>query len=234
MTERWQQLVSQWQQERDRRREHNRAFTELADFSSPELPEGWVADGTGFANGWVAEGTPRISLHGDAIVSELLPRGIHTHALSPKLAGAVRLPEPERFPKTFVSARLAGGVWAGYRHIPQNAFLNEGPFFFDPADGFRWAPFTKSPLRYGVTRVLSEVSTPDLNANFPPRTGVARMGKASLPKEDTGYDKPGWFSLTRIVTHDAPGQPLDDLEVYTNLFSDLPGNNTRFNKNAFF
>jgi hypothetical protein len=234
MTERWQQLASQWQQERDRRREHNRTFNVLADFSSPELPEGWVADGAGFANGWVAEGTPRIALDGDAIVSELLPQGIHTHALSPKLAGAVRLPEPERFPKTYVSARLAGGAWAGYRHIPQNAFLNEGPFFFDPAAGFRWTPFTKSPLRYGVTRILSEVSTPDLNANFPPRTGVARMGTASLPNEDNGYDKPGWFSLTHIVTHDAPGQPLDDLEVYANLFSHPSGNTCDSINECFF
>jgi hypothetical protein len=217
---RWHQLVSQWQQERERRREHNRAFTVLTDFSSSELPEDWVADGAGVANGWVAEGTPRIALEGDAIVADLLPRGIHTHALSPKLAGAIRLPEPERFPKTFVSTRLAGGTWAGVRHIPQNAFLNEGPFFFDPAAGFAWTPFTKSSMRYGVTRILSEISTPDLNANFPPRIGVARMGATTLPNDDNGYNKPGWFSLTRVVAHDAPGKPLDDLEVYAPLFAE--------------
>ncbi|MFN7625694.1 MAG: hypothetical protein ACK5PZ_02615, partial [Pirellula sp.] len=176
MVERWIGLNQQWNYERQRRLVHNQAFTVLADFSLPRFPDEWVTDGLGMDKGWVGEGTPRIAMDGDMILAELLPQGIHTHALSPKLSGAIRLPEPERFPKPFISAKMSGGSWAGYRHIPQNAFLNEGPAFFDPIAGAPWTTFTTSPLRYGVTRVLSEISTPDLNANFPPRTGVARMG----------------------------------------------------------
>lgn len=218
LVERWNGLIQQWNQERQQRIAHNQSFTVLADFSSPAFPEGWVTDGIGMKNGWVEEGTPRIALDGDKILSELLPRGIHTHAFSSKLSGAIRLPEPERFTNPFVSAKVSGGSWAGYRHIPQNAFLNEGPAFFDPTTSTPWTTFTTSPLRYGVTRVLSEISTPDLNANFPPRTGVARMGAIILPNEDEGYDKGGWLSITRIVGHDQPGHPLDELEVYQSLF----------------
>lgn len=219
LAERWLQLAEQWQKERDRRLEHNRTFTLISDFSTPQLPEEWAIDGPGMANGWAAEGTLRVALTGDTIVHEFLPRGIHTHALSPKLSGALRLVEPPRFPKRQVSIRMRGGEWAGVRHIPQNAFLNEGPVFFDPASGPAWTTFTATPLKHGVTRILSEISTPDLNANFPPRTGVARMGAKKLPNEDSGYDKTGWFSVTRIVAHDKPGQPLDELDVYADLFT---------------
>ena len=225
LVERWGELTQQWHKERDRRREHNRAFTLLTDFPTPQLPEEWVIDGPGMAHGWVAEGTPRIALEGDTLVAELLPRGMHTHALSPKLSGALRLTEAHRFPKSHLSIRTGGGEWAGVRHIPQNAFLNEGPTFFNPASGPDWTTFTATALKHGVTRILSEISTPDLNANFPPRTGVARMGSLKLPNEDNGYDKRGWFSVTRIVAHDKPGRPLDELDIYADLFSMSAPNN---------
>ena len=218
IVERWGQLQSQWQQENERRRAHNAPFTVLADFSSHRFPDGWIVEGAGIENGWVSEATPRIALDGGKILSNVLPRGLHSHALSPKLPGAVRLPEPERFPRTHVSVLAAGGSWAGYRQIPQNAFLNEGPVFFDPASSPAWITLAPSPLKHGVTRVLSEFSTPDLNANFPPRTGVARMGATTLPNEDNGFDKNGWFSVTRVVAHDSPGHPLEELDTFADLF----------------
>jgi len=218
IVERWGRLQSQWQQENERRRAHNARFTVLADFSAPQFPDGWVVEGGGIENGWVSEATPRIALDGGKILSKVLPRGLHSHALSPKLAGAVRLPETERFPRTHVSVLAAGGSWAGYRQIPQNAFLNEGPVFFDPASSPAWITLAPSPLKHGVTRVLSEFSTPDLNANFPPRTGVARMGATTLPNEDNGFDKNGWFSVTKVVAHDTPGHPIEELDAFADLF----------------
>lgn len=215
---RWERLVGEWKAERDRRRAHNQAFTVLTDFAQPGFPSQFELDGVGATEGWVDEATPLVALTGEQAISTLLPRGYHTHAFSPKLSGAVRLPQPERFPRPFVSLRLAGGEWAGYRSIPQNAFLNEGPAFFDPQRGPVWTSFSPVPVRYGVTRVLSEISTPDLNANFPPRTGVAQIGGVPLPNEDDGYDKRGWFSLTGIIAHDQPGAPLDDLEVFAPLY----------------
>lgn len=220
--ERWKRLREQWMGERERRRLHNQAFTPLVDLERPGLPKDWASDGNGIAHGWVSEATPLIALESDKIISRVLPRGYHTHALSPKFSGAIRLPEPERFPKKFVSLQVDGGEWAGYRSIPQNAFLNEGPAFFDPKAGSKWLSFSSTPLRHGVTRMLTEISTADLNANFPPRTGVARMGAVALPNEDSGFDKLSWFSLTGAIAHDQPGIPLEDLDVFETLYASSP------------
>lgn len=217
--ERWTRLSEQWIEERERRRLHNQAFTSLVDLGRPGLPEQWASDGNGIAYGWVSEATPLISLESDKIIGGVLPQGYHTHALSPKFSGAIRLPEPESFPKKFVSLQVDGGEWSGYRSIPQNAFLNEGPAFFDPKAGAKWLSFSSIPLRHGVTRMLTEISTADLNANFPPRTGVARMGAVTLPNEDSGFDKSSWFSLTGVIAHDQPGTPLEDVEMYETLYT---------------
>lgn len=223
----WQTLKDQWDAERTKRREYNRKFITLnyQELSSKELQI--AIEGTGLSQGYVHEATPLVSLAGDEIVSSILPEGIHTNAISPKLPGAIRLPEPERFPHKFISLRLKGGEWGGYRAVPQNAFLNEGPQFFDPTAQPAWLTFSTVPLRNGVTRVLTEISTPDLNANFPPRTGVAKMGSVTLPNEDSGFNKKGWFSLTGLVMHDEPGIPLDDLEYLSPLFdSQIPSSPT--------
>lgn len=223
LQERWNYLAEQWRSESERRRLHNQLFTNLMDSGEASLPDDWTIDGNGLANGWVSEATPLVSLMDDSVFSRILPRGLHSHALSPKLSGALRLPEPERFSKKFVSLFIEGGEWAGFRSIPQNAFLNEGPAFFDPNSGPTWFSFTTTPLRHGVTRMLTEISTADLNANFPPRTGVARMGQFALPNEDSGFDKQSWFSLTSIVAHDQPGQPLDGLHCFKSLYDNEVG-----------
>jgi len=216
--QKWRQLKEQWQSERIRRLENNHPFISLTDFSEAQLPSLFVTDGAGVDFGWSRECTPQIALEGDSILASILPKGIHTNALTPKLPGALRLPEPEHFPKKYISLQLTGGEWGGYRTVPQNAFLNEGPQFFDPNAPRTWLTVSTLPMRYGVTRVLTEISTPDLNANFPPRTGVARMGNTSLPNDDSGYDKRGWFSLTGAVAHDQPGHPLDELACFESLY----------------
>lgn len=233
LQKKWSEIKELWEAERKRRVEHNRAFIRSDDLTGSSTSLSVVQDGLGLIRGTVPEATPLIALEGDRILSGILPKGYHTHAISPKFSGAIRLPEPESFPKKFVSLKLSGGEWAGFRSIPQNAFLNEGPQFFDPNSRPTWITFSATPLRYGVTRVLSEISTPDLNANFPPRTGVARMGNIVLPNEDSGQKKRGWFSFTDLVAHDSPGTPLDELEPYAALFtSDAPKSNAEL-KSAF-
>jgi hypothetical protein len=225
--QKWSKLKEQWQSERARRLEHNRRFTSLTDFSTRQLPSPFITDGVGIDYGWSRECTPQIALEGDSILASILHRGIHTHALTPKLPGAIRLPEPEHFPQKHISLQLSGGEWGGYRTVPQNAFLNEGPQFFDPNAPRTWFTVSTVPLRYGVTRVLTEISTPDLNANFPPRTGVARMGNTPLSNDDRGYDKRGWFSITSAVAHDQPGHPLDELACFESLYeSPAPTSNS--------
>lgn len=218
--ERWAALAQEWTADRARRLEHNRQFTRIADFQQPGMPQEWVAEGPGMEHGWVPEATPLVALDGPQLIAGLLPRGYHTHALSSKLSGAVRLPDPTRFPRLFVSLQLSGGEWSGYRSIPQNAFLVEGPAYFNPAAGSSWIPFTRQPLKHGVTRILSEVHTASLNANFPGRVGIATMGPTVLPFADDGNFKRSWFSLTGAITHDSPGAPRDELDVLAALFDD--------------
>lgn len=218
----WQALAQQWRAERARRIEANATqFEVLSDFREPGLPAGWVAEGAGIREGYVRDGTPLVALEGEALIARLLPRGYHTHALSSKLAGAVRLPPQDQIPGRFVSLQLQGGEWAGYLVVPQNAFQTESVTFLDPAAPRTWTAISDSPLNNGVTRVLVEVATAALNPNFPPRTGKARAGKVTLPPQDDGLQKRSWFSLTGIVAHETGGAPQDELALFEPLYCSL-------------
>jgi len=217
----WERLVAEWQSAQADRSKANEKFTVLTDFSEAGLPADWSLEGDGLKHGFVDTGTLRIALDGDGLIADVLPRGYHTHALSPKLPAAIRLPEPDRFSKSRVSLLLAGGEWAGHRAIPQNAFLQEGPKFFDPGAKAEWQAVEPVAGKHGVTRVLTEIATAALNPNFPARTGVAKMGKTMLPYEDEGFDKPSWFSITGAVAHDTAGAPLGNLDVFVDLFDDV-------------
>lgn len=223
VSETWSQLIEEWRRTHQTRMKANERFQPLTDFSTPVLPDGWVADGAGMEHGFVSPGTPLISLHGNQIVAEFLDAGFHTRALSPKLPGALRLPAPETFSRQRVTLKLAGGEWAGRRDIPENAFLNEGPLFFDPKSGPTWMGVAAPGLSGGVTRVLTEITTASLNSNFPPRTGVANAGGVRLPDTDEGYDKLSWFSVTGIVSNDGGGGPTEELNEFSSLYQgDLP------------
>ena len=84
----WNALATEWAAARAVRRKGNESFQVLTDFAQPQIPAGWVTDGDGMQYGWVEEATPLIALDGDLIISRLLSRGYHTHALSSKLPGA--------------------------------------------------------------------------------------------------------------------------------------------------
>ncbi len=217
----WQQLATEWRTTRESRLKIDAGkFTVLSDFSEPGLPDGWSAEGDGIQHGYVVDGAPRVSLSGETIVDQLLPRGYHTHSLSSKLAGAVRLPAQDKIPGRQLSLKLRGGEWAGQMVVPQNAFQTEPLTFLDPAAPLGWKTFADRGLKpaHGITRMLPEIMTSSLHSNFPPRTGLARAGKVTLPPHDDGFNKRSWFSLTGIVAHDAGGVPQNTLELFTPLF----------------
>ena len=217
----WQAVATEWQTAHEARRSTNSRFKAIADPALEDLPSGWLMEGEGMTHGHVTDGTVRVALEGDALIATILPRGYHTHALSPRLPGIVRIPPPEAFPARFVSLRLAGGEWAAKLVVPQNALLNEGsggPAFFDPKAGPQWTALSVIPPKNGVTRVLTEIATTDFNPNFPPRTGLATAGGVTLPAADDGIGKRSWFSLTGIVAHEEPGAPVDDLALFAPLF----------------
>lgn len=214
----WKELANKWTVVHNKRRQHNIGFTVLTDFAEEGFPDDWVTDGAGIAHGHVRDGTPLIALQGDTIVAEVLHRGYHTHALSPKLPGAVRVPDAAQIPHSNIRVNIRGGEWAGSIAVPQNAFLSEGPVFFDPDKPAAWTAIAAHQNRNGVTRVCTEFATASLHPNFPPRTGVARSGDFKLPDEDEGFDKRSWFSITGIVASDTGASPLDPLAEFAALY----------------
>ena len=215
----WKELSDSWSKTRATRLKNNEKFTLLTDFSKPGFPDGWVVEGTGMKHGYVRDGAPLVSLEGTSLVSRLLARGYHTHALSSKLPGAVRAPDPRLIPGGRAWVKIAGGEWAGRLAVPQNALLNEGPLFFDPAKPPQWSPVDASAgLSNGVTRVLTEFVTASLNPNFPPRTGVARSGKTVLPATDEGFEKRSWMSVVGIAADNAGAAMAETLDQFEALY----------------
>jgi hypothetical protein len=223
IVEKWTKLMDEWQSACDSRTEDDaEKFSYFTDFEKPGFPQGWTVEGDGLVHGYVENGTPLISLTGDTLIDELLPRGYHTHSLSSKLAGALRLPEQADLPGQFISMELRGGEWAGHLSVPQNAFQNETISFLIPGAPSEWISIEDSKLKNGVTNMYTQVVTASLNSNFPPRMGRALVGEVKLPAEDDGLNHRSWFSLTGIATHDEEGGPENTLEEYSTLFMGTP------------
>lgn len=209
----WMLIADEWRKARSGRMQSNKIFHTITDFKTSNLPADWVTDGEGMTHGYVTDGTPLIALEGTDVISRLLPRGLHTHALSSKLPGALRPPPQHKIPGAFNSIRTAGGSFAGSLMITENAFQGEGVTFYNATQP-TWKLFGDTPLKNGVTKVAVEFATSSLNPNFPPRTGLA----AGLPNNDFGYDKRSWLSITGIVTHETPGTPQDTLDAFAMLY----------------
>lgn len=215
----WGELNARWRAEREKRIAANgEKFTVVTDFREPGLPPGWVTEGDGMRHGFAAGGEPLVALAGNRLVQELLLPGYHTHALSSKLPGALRLPPEHEVFGNVIDLKLRGGEWGGYLVVPQNAFQTEEVRFLAANQPATWTEFVDKPRKNGVSRVRVEVVTSELNPNFPPRTGVARAGGVALANDDAGFDKRSWFSVTGIVRHDQPGAPSDTLEYFADLF----------------
>ena len=220
----WRQAVGEWTKARSQRIQANRdGFKSLADVGRDGWPADWVIEGAGMQHGRVTDGTPLIAVDGKRVLQGLLRRGYHTHALSSKLPGAVRMPRQQDLPGKYISLELAGGEWSGSIRMADNAFQTEALKFFDWQRP-RWQRFDDIAPKNSIQRVSYDLVTSALNPNFPPRTGVARVGSLRLADKDTGFEKRSWFSVTGIVTHSQPGQPADELARYSSLFEgETPG-----------
>ncbi|CAA9402614.1 MAG: hypothetical protein AVDCRST_MAG64-1791, partial [uncultured Phycisphaerae bacterium] len=209
----WTALAGEWSAARAARSEANAVFTTIADFSQPQIPAGWVTDGDGMAHGWVDDATPLIALDGEAVVARLLPRGYHTHALSSKLPGALRMPPQHLVPGRFVSLCLAGGEFGGYLQMDENSFLHEGVAVLNQTQP-TWRTFGDAPMTGGVTKVTFDFVTSSLNPNFPARVGVV----PGLAFNDAGHDKRSWLSVTGVVASDTVVTPQDTLDSFASLY----------------
>jgi hypothetical protein len=213
----WRAIEAQWREEREKRRHANEIFTTVGNIAKGELPAGWVPEGDGIEHGFVSDGTPRVALTGKAVIAGLLPAGYHTHALSSKLPGALRLPPQTSIPGKFLSLKVAGKRFSGFRKVAANAFLADPLQFFDQAAP-EWLAVADIPLTPQVEKVALEFETASLNPYFPPRTGIS----VGLPNPDLGYDRRSWFSITGIVSHEKEGVPKGLLGHLEPLFERTP------------
>ena len=227
----WTELQTEWRTTREQRLKANAAFNIYDQFDAAELARGravpihgrgnlklgdapaFAVDGDGFIHGQVEDGTPLIALTGDAVLSQFLPRGLHSHALSSKLPGSLRTPPQRRIGGQVLSVKLAGAEYAGYLVMDDHTFQNETVSFLKDHDA-KWKSFGDATLINGVQQVTIDFATASLNPNFPPRTGLA----AGLLNSDFGYDKRSWLSITGLAQHDAGGTPQDVLDLYQSLF----------------
>lgn len=203
-------LAADWRKTRESSKRTNSAF-------QPASLEKWAFEGDGFEHGQTDDGTPRIALEGETVIAQLLPRGWHSHALSSKLPGSLRMPPQHLVPGKFVSLKLAGGEFGGHLVVDDHAFQNETVAFYTNTEP-QWKTFADAELKNGAQQVTIEFCTASLNPNFPPRTGLAK----GLKNNDFGYDKRSWLSITAIVTHDAGGTPQDELEAFAGLYDSNP------------
>lgn len=162
-------------------------------------------------HGYVGHGTPLVSLQGDAIVERVLPRGYHTNALSPRLAGSLRSPPLRDFNSGWLSFQLAGGNWGAHDTIVENAFLGER-FVFLEKETPHW--HNLQTFRHTRFNTRVELVTTGFNSHFPSSLGSTKLKLFRDPDSDNG----SWVSVTAIVAHDGNVKPKDALDRLAPLF----------------
>jgi hypothetical protein len=210
-SEAWYRLKRELNDEIAKRKESNRnQFQEVADFTK-SIPTGWSVEGVGFRDGPGKSGDFAVALYGDSAVNSLLPAGLFTHALSPRLNGALRSPYWKTLPAPWLNIMSCGGDFAAELTVVDNAFLTERQKYLtnrDPA----WSSYPPFPELAG-RHVYRELATKSSNPNFPPRVG---LGGACDDKQIA--DPKSWFGVTRAVVGKAAGTPQDELSHINSLF----------------
>ncbi|MDA1316282.1 MAG: PSD1 and planctomycete cytochrome C domain-containing protein, partial [Acidobacteria bacterium] len=216
----WQRLAEQYRQASGERTSNNaREFEVIADFSKG-VPDGWSIDGVGLQQ--VNNGDFVVDLDGRKALKLLLPAGLYTNSLSPRLNGAIRTPYLNHSGREHLSMQVAGGDFSAHRLIVDNAFLTERQQYLKNAEPY-WvrlsttaAEKTNRPqtdVEVQETRVYVEVATKTSNPNFPPRVGLG--GKCT---DEQAADPRSWFGITKALLHDKEEEPADELTRFESLF----------------
>ena len=228
----WDEVAGEYSKASRERIESNaRDFSIAADFGRRDLPEGWSVDGVGVRHGWVDSGDFTVALKGSGAVGMLLPAGLFTHALSPRLNGAVRTPFLNHNDRAYLSMGVIGGDYSAHRLIVDNSFRTERQTYLKD-HRLHWirhsttadAKTNRSPSadESAETQIYIELATKASNPNFPPRVGLGPDISASEAR-----DARSWFGVTRVLLHDKKESPADELRRFRSLFGgdapvDLP------------
>ena len=208
----WTKLAERYGAEaKERQAENSEKLEVLWDFRDG-VPDQWSVDGTGLEE-IVRPGDFTVCLEGDNIVGLLLPGGLYTNALSPRLNGAIRSPLLSGFNTKYLSFEHAGGDFAAHRTVFKNEFIawhQEDLETVEPG----WVSFlTRKELH--DHRHYIEFATKSSNPHFP------MFSCEDCTREDID-DPRSWFGLTRLVAHDEEFTPHDELGRFPGLFAGPP------------
>ena len=252
----WAKLAQDYSGTR-RERSHSNAqeFSLLADFRRG-VPEGWSVDGVGLRDGPVSNGDFTVALEGQAAVGMLLPAGLFTHSLSPRLNGALRSPYLNFFSQPYINLEVAGGDYSTRRLLADNAFLTEREYAYLKQDNLHWVCHTttgadksaraRTEEEMAEVRTFVELTTKASNPYFPPRVGLGGCTKEKVREDSCGAQDPrSWFGITQAflakqgdITDYGKAQecldsPADELTRFDSLFAgdapaDLPSVASRY------
>ena len=214
VSEAWSKLADKYGAAHDERVAKNAGhFAVVADFREG-VPPGWSVDGVGLAE-IVPRGDFTVALEGDAVVGQVLPGGLFTFALSPRLNGAVRTPHLSSMEPGHLSFEVCGGDFAAKRAVIDNAFLTEKQQYLTSRH-VAWLQCDTFPGMNQRHNYL-EFATKTSNPNFPPRVGLG--GACS---EEQAADPRSWLGITKVVRHQAPFTPADELTLALRWFEGQP------------
>jgi hypothetical protein len=163
----WRQIAGQYETTGRARTQDNASRFRLAADFRQNVPPGWSVEGVGLRDGPVCCGDFTVALDGPAAIGMLLPGGLFTNALSPRLNGAVRSPYLHTLPGAHLTFESAGGDFAAHRTVIDNAFLCEKQTYLtEPQPA--WLKFSTFPAM-SQRRIYIELATKASNPNFPPR-----------------------------------------------------------------
>ena len=196
-------------------------FRTLADFSGS--PAGWHASGVLPDTLHAVAGDVAFAASGDAVVERFVPPGLCSDRLSKKHGAIVRSAD---FPldTKFISLRVAGGDAAQVRLIQHNFQQMENIAHGSKVRHFetRFPAWLTVPVGHQATwqggRSYLEILTKDDAAHFRRSEGDVRF--FNIMKSDrTGRSH---FAVDRIVAHDGPQPPEDELWLPLLLVEDGP------------
>jgi hypothetical protein len=187
-------------------------FRTLADLSQPDRP--WHASGALPDTLPAAAGDIALAAAGDTVVDRFVPPGLCSDRLSRKHGAIVRSND---FPlgTKFISLRVAGGDAAHVRLIQHNFQQMENVAHGSKVRHFesRFPTWVTVPVGHQATwqggRSYLEILTKDDVAHFRRSEGGGKF--FNIAKSDhTGRS---WFSVDRVIAHDGPKPPEDELQL---------------------
>jgi hypothetical protein len=205
----WRALAERVSQEGRARADFNaRGFVSFGDFRTGRA-EGWQAAGQGLAP--AAASDFAVAGEGDAAVTAVFPAGFFTHPLSERLNGTLRSPQVRK-DKKYISLQVLGGRTAAARLVSNNCQLNYKNYRVLKSPQLGWLTFAVPEDADGL-RVYAELMTKFDNPKFPDQLGQLGGDDRNMQVrwEEAAADPRSFFGVTRVVLHDAPEPPRDEL-----------------------